>query len=108
MAHMTAPLTELDQPLNGHAPRNLRPFVAPLQSRRISRDSAARRLPGFQRLATCRACLGEAIRIDYCRGDVKSTQCHDEGVLDEHFHRTCATCGNIWYEGLLSAAHDLA
>jgi hypothetical protein len=70
--------------------------------------SDKRRLPGFSRLASCSACLAEDIRVDYCPGSVlkvtsESLLCHADGVLDEHFHRTCTSCGRVWYEGILSA-----
>jgi hypothetical protein len=65
-------------------------------------------LPGFSRVAICPVCLGEEIRVDYCPGGAPrvtsdSRLCHADGVLDEHFHRTCTSCGRVWYEGMLSA-----
>jgi hypothetical protein len=79
----------------------------------MSRDSGGPRLPGFKRLAICAGCRGEAVRLAYCPGSTTRTTsdsaaCHTAGVIQEHFHRTCTTCGHVWYEGLLSAAYEFA
>jgi hypothetical protein len=78
---------------------------------RSLRSRGKRRLPGFSRVAMCRACLCEDIRVDYCPGGVPkvtsdSLLCYADGLVDEHFHRTCTGCGRVWYEGMLSALTD--
>jgi hypothetical protein len=79
----------------------------------MGHDGRGPRLPGFKRLAICTGCLSEAVMLAYCPGSTTRASsdlagCHKEGVVQEHFHRTCTTCGHVWYERMLSAVHEFA
>jgi hypothetical protein len=89
-------------------PAERRELLGPSDFTAAPHDGGERRPGAFSRLAICSRCLGETVSLAYCPGGITrmvsdSLVCHRDGIFGEHFHRTCTSCGHVWYERMLSA-----